>query len=166
MALGHLVTELITIINKNLAKVVFAEEIFKKHHKVDLLLHNNNKCLVISYLLTIFSAPKFDTSTWSTIDFKSLPIKCHNSQYIYLSIYKTLWTSNYLKPKWNIDYTKSKKLQSIFHNLDYSLHSQIKYCSVKFIYSEQATKVCKISTVDLTSIKSDKSTMDISQNKS
>ena len=58
----------------------------KKHDKVDLLLHNDNKYLVISYLLTIVSAPKFDIPTWSTIDFKSLPIKCHNSQCSYLFI--------------------------------------------------------------------------------
>ena len=35
---------------------------------------------------------------------------------------------------------------------------------VKFIYSEKATKFCKISTVDLTVTTQDKSTLEISQN--
>ena len=34
---------------------------------------------------------------------------------------------------------------------------------VKFIYSEKATKVCEISTVDLTVTTKDKSTVEISQ---
>ena len=36
--------------------------------------------------------------------------------------------------------------------------------SLKFIYSEKATKFCKISTVDLTGTIKDKSTVEISQN--
>jgi hypothetical protein len=35
---------------------------------------------------------------------------------------------------------------------------------IKFIYSEKATKVCKISTVDLTGTTLDKSTVEILQN--
>jgi len=52
-----------------------------KKFKVDLFLYNYNKCLVISYLLTIVSAPKFDILTWSTIDFMSLQLNVttHNA---------------------------------------------------------------------------------------
>ena len=37
-------------------------------------------------------------------------------------------------------------------------------CSIKFIYSEKATKFCEISTVDLSYVVPVKSTVEISQN--
>ena len=42
--------------------------------------------------------------------------------------------------------------------------STIKYILVKFIYSEKATNVCEISTVDFSHLVTVKSTVEISQN--
>ena len=41
---------------------------------------------------------------------------------------------------------------------------QLKYVYIKFIYSEEATKFCEISTVDLSYVVTVKSTVEISQN--
>ena len=40
----------------------------------------------------------------------------------------------------------------------------LRFCFIKFIYSEKATKVCKISTLDLTVCSTVKSKVEISQN--
>ena len=44
------------------------------------------------------------------------------------------------------------------------INSEFAYQFLKFIYSEKATKLCEISTVDLTVTTWDKSTVEISQN--
>ena len=51
-----------------------------------------------------------------------------------------------------------------FGQFDHKLIVSIKVCIVKFMYSENATKFCKISTVDLSYVVPVKSTVEISQN--
>ena len=54
---------------------------------------------------------------------------------------------------------------SFFHNslFEFTLFSSLNM-DLKFIYSEKATKICKISTVDLSYVVPVKSTVEISQN--